>query len=152
MSTLLQPIVNLGNWAWGILAAAVAWAVGQEFAPAVMLTIKTLLLTVCIVAPLLGAVAYLTLWERKLIGWMQIRIGPNRVTFFGISWLGGLAAPVAHGLKLLVKEMIVPAWPSPDCPLGPVGGPGASYNPPPPPGHLRVYRSRLLARGFRSSV
>ena len=108
MSTLLAPIVNLGNWLWGLLAAAVVWVVGQEFAPAVMLTIETLLLIVCIVAPLMGAVAYLTLWERKLIGWMQIRIGPNRVTFFGIPWLGGLAQPVADGLKLLVKEIIVP--------------------------------------------
>jgi len=53
-------------------------------------------------------VAYLTLWERKVIGWMQIRIGPNRTTFFGIPWLGGLAQPIADGLKLLVKEIIVP--------------------------------------------
>jgi NADH-quinone oxidoreductase subunit H len=54
------------------------------------------------------AVAYLTLWERKLIGWIQIRIGPNRVTFFGIPWLGGWAQPIADGLKLLFKEIIVP--------------------------------------------
>ena len=108
MSTLFAPLVNFGNWLWGLLAAAVVWAVGHEYAPAVMLTIETLLLIVCIVAPLMGAVAYLTLWERKLIGWMQIRIGPNRVTFFGIPWLGGLAQPVADGLKLLVKEIIVP--------------------------------------------
>ncbi len=53
-------------------------------------------------------VAYLTLWERKLIGWIQVRIGPNRVTFFGIPWLGGLAQPIADGLKLLLKEIIVP--------------------------------------------
>ena len=70
---------------------------------------KVLLLIVCIVAPLLVAVAYLTLWERKLIGWMQIRIGPNRVTFFGLRWLGGLAQPVADGLKLMVKEVVIPA-------------------------------------------
>jgi NADH-quinone oxidoreductase subunit H len=57
----------------------------------------------------MGAVAYLTLWERKLIGWMQIRIGPNRVTFFGIRWLGGLAQPVADGLKLMVKEVVIPS-------------------------------------------
>jgi NADH-quinone oxidoreductase subunit H len=62
-----------------------------------------------IVAPLMLAVAYLTLWERKLIGWMQIRRGPNRVTFFGISWLGGWAQPVTDGLKLLLKEIIFPA-------------------------------------------
>ncbi len=64
---------------------------------------------VVIVAPLFVAVAYLTLWERKLIGWMQIRIGPNRVTFFGIPWLGGWAQPVADGVKLLFKEIIVPS-------------------------------------------
>jgi NADH-quinone oxidoreductase subunit H len=63
---------------------------------------------VAIVAPLFIAVAYLTLWERKLIGWMQIRIGPNRVTFFGIRWLGGLAQPIADGVKLLFKEVILP--------------------------------------------
>jgi NADH-quinone oxidoreductase subunit H len=63
---------------------------------------------IAIVAPLFVAVAYLTLWERKLIGWMQIRIGPNRVTFFGIPWLGGWAQPIADGVKLLFKEIIVP--------------------------------------------
>jgi NADH-quinone oxidoreductase subunit H len=55
-----------------------------------------------IVAPLMGCVAYLTLWERKMIGFMQIRIGPNRV---GYGWL----QPVADGLKLLLKEVIVPS-------------------------------------------
>ena len=109
MSSVLQPFVNLGNWLWGLLAAVVAWAVGQEHAPVVMYVIKILLLILCIVAPLMVGVAYLTLWERKLIGWMQIRIGPNRVTFFGIPWLGGLAQPIADGLKLLVKEIIVPS-------------------------------------------
>ena len=43
-----------------------------------------------------------------MIGWMQVRIGPNRVTFFGIRWLGGLAQPIADGLKLLMKEIIIP--------------------------------------------
>ena len=49
MSTALQPIVNLGNWLWGVLAAAVAWVVGQEYAPAVLYVIKILLLIVSIV-------------------------------------------------------------------------------------------------------
>jgi NADH-quinone oxidoreductase subunit H len=57
---------------------------------------------VAIVAPLFIAVAYLTLWERKLIGWMQIRIGPNRVGPLG------LLQPIADGVKLLFKEIIVP--------------------------------------------
>jgi NADH-quinone oxidoreductase subunit H len=102
VSTALQPIVNLGNWLWGVLAAAVAWFVGQEHAPAVLYVIKILLLILCITVPLLLSVAYLTLWERKLIGWMQVRIGPNRVGPMG------LLQPIADGLKLLVKEIIVP--------------------------------------------
>ena len=68
----------------------------------------TLAKIVAIVAPLMLAVAYLTLWERKVIGWIQVRKGPNRVTFFGIGFLGGWAQPIADGLKLLLKEIIVP--------------------------------------------
>ncbi|MEY4912014.1 MAG: putative NADH:ubiquinone oxidoreductase subunit 8 or 1, chain, partial [Pseudomonadota bacterium] len=56
----------------------------------------------CVVLPLLGAVAYLTLWERKLIGWIQIRLGPNRVGPLG------LLQPIADALKLLTKEILVP--------------------------------------------
>jgi NADH-quinone oxidoreductase subunit H len=102
VSTVLQPFINLGSWLWGVLAAAVVWIVGQEYAAAVLHAIKTLLLILCIVVPLLLSVAYLTLWERKLIGWMQVRIGPNRVGPMG------LLQPIADGLKLLVKEIIVP--------------------------------------------
>lgn len=62
-----------------------------------------LLKIVLIIAPLLLCVAYLTFWERKVIGWMQVRIGPNRVGPLG------LIQPIADGLKLLLKEIIVPA-------------------------------------------
>ncbi len=68
----------------------------------------TLAKIMMIVVPLMLCVAYLTLAERKVIGYIQVRIGPNRVTFFGIPWLGGWAQPIADGLKLLVKEIIVP--------------------------------------------
>ena len=68
----------------------------------------TLAKIVAIVLPLVLCVAYLTLWERKVIGWMQVRRGPNRVTFFGIRLLGGWAQPIADVVKLMLKEIIVP--------------------------------------------
>ncbi|MEZ0318344.1 MAG: NADH-quinone oxidoreductase subunit H, partial [Methylophilaceae bacterium] len=71
--------------------------------PAISVTVWTLLKIVLIVAPLMGAVAYLTLAERKVIGFMQVRIGPNRVGYFG------LLQPIADGLKLLFKEIIIPS-------------------------------------------
>ena len=55
-----------------------------------------------IVLPLLGAVAYLTLMERKVISAMQMRRGPNVVGPFG------LFQPLADGLKLLLKETVIP--------------------------------------------
>jgi len=57
---------------------------------------------IAIVAPLMGAVAYLTFAERKIIGYMQVRIGPNRVGPRG--WL----QPIADALKLLMKEIVIP--------------------------------------------
>ena len=56
-----------------------------------------------LVLPLLGCVAYLTLWERKMIGFMHIRLGPNRVGPFG------LLQPIADAFKLMFKEIIAPS-------------------------------------------
>ncbi len=65
--------------------------------------VVSLLKVVAILLPLMGAVAYLTFAERKLIGYMQVRIGPNRVGPRG--WL----QPIADAVKLLFKEIVVPA-------------------------------------------
>jgi NADH-quinone oxidoreductase subunit H len=53
-------------------------------------------------------VAMLTLAERKVIGYMQLRLGPNRISFFGMPILRGLAQPFADVIKLLLKEIVVP--------------------------------------------
>lgn len=64
--------------------------------------IWNLIKIVVLVLPLMGAVAYLTLWERKFLGWMQVRVGPNRVGPLG------LLQPIADALKLLGKEILTP--------------------------------------------
>jgi NADH-quinone oxidoreductase subunit H len=62
---------------------------------------------IVITVVLIISVALLTLWERKVIGWMQLRRGPNRVRIFGL--LPGLGQPFADVVKLLLKEVVIPA-------------------------------------------
>ena len=83
------------NYGLNLLAqtwwAGVAWPV-----------LWNLIKIVVLLLPLMGAVAYITLWERKLLGFMQVRHGPNRVGPLG------LLQPIADALKLLTKEIIQP--------------------------------------------
>jgi NADH-quinone oxidoreductase subunit H len=84
---------------WGSTAGA--WLFGAAWPDAVSVLI-ILAKILAIVVPVLLLVAYLTYWERKLIGWMHIRLGPNRVGPLG------LLQPIADAVKLIFKEVIVP--------------------------------------------
>lgn len=83
MDALLLPLQTFFGGAWPLVWNVVKIAV--------------------IILPLFLCVAYLTYAERKIIGYMQVRIGPNRVGPKG--WL----QPIADALKLLCKEVIVPS-------------------------------------------
>jgi NADH-quinone oxidoreductase subunit H len=85
-------------FAWGQGLLAGAW-----WTALVWPVLWNLLKIVLVLLPLLGCVAYLTLWERKAIGFTQIRLGPNRIGPMG------LLQPIADALKLLTKEIIMPA-------------------------------------------
>jgi len=82
MDVLLAPVADFFGPAW----------------PALWTLAKIVVITV----PLILGVAYLTLAERKVIGWMQVRIGPNRVGPLG------LLQPFADVFKLIFKEIVVP--------------------------------------------
>ncbi len=69
--------------------------------------LRTLIWILIITIGVILCVAFLTLWERKVIGWMQLRRGPNRVRLLGL--LPGLGQPFADVFKLLSKEVIVPS-------------------------------------------
>ncbi|MCZ8111832.1 MAG: NADH-quinone oxidoreductase subunit NuoH [Pseudomonadota bacterium] len=77
-------------------------AANAALGPTLWLVIWTLIKIVAVVLPLMGCVAYLTLWERKAIGWSQIRPGPNRVGPYG------LLTPIADAVKLIFKEIVRP--------------------------------------------
>jgi NADH-quinone oxidoreductase subunit H len=81
-----------------------AWAAWMTLPSYVHSTAVTIILTVVLIL----SVAYTTLWERKVIGWMQLRIGPNRVKIFGLGFTAGLGQPFADVFKLLIKEVVLP--------------------------------------------
>jgi NADH:ubiquinone oxidoreductase subunit H len=89
------------------IAEVLAWLDALWQSLPVLLRISTLV--VAVMMSVIVAVALLTLAERKVIGYMQLRLGPNRVTFFGLRIFRGIAQPFADVVKLLLKEIIVPA-------------------------------------------
>jgi NADH-quinone oxidoreductase subunit H len=92
-------VLGFFAWFWGLFGLwDTLWALVKPVWPLIWIIIKI----VVILIPLMLGVAYLTFWERKVIGWMQVRIGPNRVG----PW--GLLQPIADGVKLFLKEVLVP--------------------------------------------
>jgi NADH-quinone oxidoreductase subunit H len=71
--------------------------------------VMTTLAVIGVMLAVVMAVAFTTLAERKVIGYMQLRLGPNRVTFFNLPFLRGIAQPFADVFKLLLKEFVIPA-------------------------------------------
>ncbi len=88
---MIDSVYALGQGLMGGIWPGVIWPV-----------LWALIKIVLVLAPLMGCVAYLTLWERKAIGFTQVRVGPNRTGPFG------LLQPIADALKLLTKEIIIP--------------------------------------------
>lgn len=92
---MMDSMVNSAIAYWSLLPV--------EFQTVALIVAKIVL----IVLPLMLVVAYVTYAERKVIGAMQVRIGPNRVGFFGFK-LWGLGQPIADTVKLMFKEVIIP--------------------------------------------
>jgi NADH-quinone oxidoreductase subunit H len=90
-------VLHFFEWLWGAYWPTV-WAWCKPVWPLIWVIMKI----VAILVPLLLGVAYMTYAERKVLGFMHVRIGPNR------TGPAGLLQPIADGLKLFFKEVILP--------------------------------------------
>lgn len=90
---------------WGPLAGLF---LGQPYDGYFVYTIDVVVKIIIIIAVVLTIFAYTTYAERKVSAWIQLRIGPNRVGFFGFRTYG-LAQPIADGIKAIFKEVIIPS-------------------------------------------
>ncbi|RJX30175.1 MAG: NADH-quinone oxidoreductase subunit NuoH [Oxalobacter sp.] len=91
MPDILQPALQLIH------------AYGTDWFGSMWVFVWTMIKITCVMMIVLGMLSYLTLWERKLLGWMHVRLGANRVGPFG------LLQPIADGIKAFFKEITVPA-------------------------------------------
>ena len=90
-----------------ILLPLTLFVIPVDYQIEAMIFLQTTIKIFAIIIPVLITVAYFTYAERKVIGFIQGRIGPNRVGLFGFR-LWGLGQPIADAVKLMVKEIVIP--------------------------------------------
>src|SRR5271170_7977918 len=89
-------------WEWSPIREWLSGVITQYWTSPLLLAVQTLIVMVCIILTM----AFYTLAERKVIGWIQARKGPNRI---GGLLIPGLAQPFADVVKLMFKEIVIPA-------------------------------------------
>jgi NADH-quinone oxidoreductase subunit H len=89
-------------WNWGIVRDWLSERITPYWSNPLLMAVQILMVMVCLIL----VMAFYTLAERKVIGWIQARRGPNRVNLF---WVPGLGQPFADVVKLLFKEILIPA-------------------------------------------
>jgi NADH-quinone oxidoreductase subunit H len=89
-------------WEWSPIRDWVSGLITPYWTTPLLLAVQTLMVMVCIIL----CMAFYTLAERKVIGWIQARKGPNRI---GGLLIPGLAQPFADVVKLIFKEIVIPA-------------------------------------------
>ena len=88
-------------WTWEPIRAWLSSLITPYWANPALTAVQILMVMIGVIL----VMAFYTLAERKIIGWMQSRRGPNRVNLF---WVPGLGQPFADVVKLLFKEILVP--------------------------------------------
>jgi NADH-quinone oxidoreductase subunit H len=89
-------------WEWGPLRDWLSGVITPYWSYPLLTMVQALMVLVCLILTM----AFYTLAERKIIGWIQARRGPNRVNLF---WIPGLGQPFADVVKLMFKEIVIPA-------------------------------------------
>ena len=89
-------------WEWSPIRDWVSGIITPYWTTPLLLVVQTLMVMICLILTM----AFYTLAERKVIGWIQARKGPNRI---GGLLVPGLAQPFADVVKLMFKEIVIPA-------------------------------------------